>query len=134
MKNLFMVLFISTMMFVNLLITYAEQEVKMDNVLDNIPYQEAGMSKRKLVDEKHLLMMQAALRPGQSVPQHNANSNVHLVVIKGEVVVNLDGTDNMAKEGTLLPVANKTPMDIKNKSQENATFLIIKTPNPTEMR
>ncbi len=106
----------------------------MDNVLDNIPYQEAGMSKRKLVDEKHLLMMQAALRPGQSVPQHNANSNVHLVVIKGEVVVNLDGTDNMAKEGTLLPVANKTPMDIKNKSQENATFLIIKTPNPTEMR
>lgn len=106
----------------------------MENVLENIPYQEEGMGRRKLVDEKYLLMMQVALCSGQSVPQHNANSNVHLVVLKGEVVVNLDGIDNMAKEGALLPVANKTPMNIKNKSQGNATFLIIKTPNPSEMR
>ncbi len=134
MKGLFIVLFVSVMTLTNALITCAEQGVKMKNVLENIPYQEEGMGKRKLVDEKYLLMMQAALRPGQSVPQHNANSNVHLVVLKGEVVVNLDGIDNVAKEGTLLPVANKTPMNIKNKSQENATFLIIKTPNPSEMK
>ena len=134
MKNLFMVLCMSVMTFANVLTTCAEQEVKMNNVLENIPYQEEGMGKRKLVDEKYLLMIQAALQPGQSVPQHNANSNVHLVVLKGEVVVNLDGIDTIAKEGMLLPVVNKTPMNIKNQSQENATFLILKTPNPSEMR
>ena len=134
MKNLFMVLCMSVMTFANVLTTCAEQEVKMNNVLENIPYQEEGMGKRKLVDEKYLLMIQAALQPGQSVPQHNANSNVHLVVLKGEVVVNLDGIDTVAKEGMLLPVVNKTPMNIKNQSQENATFLILKTPNPSEMR
>ena len=111
-----------------------QEEQTMQNVLDNVPYQENGMGKRKLVDEKYLLMMQAALSPGQSVPQHSANSNVHLVVLEGEVVVNLDGVDTVAREGTLLPVAYKTPMNVKNISKENATFLIIKTPNPSEMK
>jgi len=112
---------------------YAEQESVMGNVFEDIPYQDKGMGKRKLVDEKHLLMMQAALRPGQSVPQHNANANVNLIVLEGEIVVNLDGEDIVTPEGALLPVAYNTPMNINNKSQENATFLIIKTPNPSEM-
>ena len=86
MKKLFLVLFVSVITFTNVLLAETQREVKMNNVLENIPYQEEGVGKRKLVDEKYLLMMQAALRPGQSVPQHNANSNVHLVVLKGEVV------------------------------------------------
>jgi quercetin dioxygenase-like cupin family protein len=104
------------------------------NVLENIPYQEEGMGKRILIDEDYLLLMQAALRPGQSVPQHNANSNVHLLILKGEVIVNLNGQDNAVKEGDLVPVAFKTPMNIRNNSNENAVFLIIKTPNPKQMK
>lgn len=73
------------------------------NVLENIPYSDDRMGNRKVVDEKHLLVMQIALKPGQSVPQHNANSNVHLLVVRGDgLTVNLDGTDNKVKEGDLL--------------------------------
>ena len=111
----------------------AQEENVVENVLENIPYQEDGMGKRKLVDEKYALIMQAALRPGQRVPQHNANANVHLLILKGDVVVNLDGIDTRLKEGALFPVAHKTPMHVRNESQENASFLIIKTPNPSEM-
>ena len=46
----------------------------MTNILANIPYQDEKMGSRKLVDEKYLLVMQAALKPGQGVPQHDANS------------------------------------------------------------
>jgi len=104
------------------------------NVLDKIPYEAQGMGKRKIVDEKHLLVMQIALKPGQSVPQHNANSNVALLILKGSsAIVNLAGEDNQVKEGDLLPVDYQTPMTIKNTGNDDVTFLVFKTPNPSEM-
>lgn len=104
------------------------------NVLENIPYKDDKMGNRKLVEEKHLLVMQIALKPGQSVPQHNANSNVHLLIVRGNLTVNFDGTDNQVKEGNLLPIAYQTPMIIKNTGTDGATFLVFKTPNPSEMQ
>jgi quercetin dioxygenase-like cupin family protein len=105
----------------------------MINVLEKIPFQEQKMGSRKLVDEKYFLLMQAALRPGQSVPTHNANSNVHILVVRGEVVINLNGTEHKAQEGALVPVIFKTVMNITNRSNKDASFLIFKTPNPTEI-
>jgi len=102
----------------------------MQNILENIPYQAEGMGRRKLVDKDQILIMQAALKPGQSVPPHSANADVHILVLKGEIIINLYGTDTAAKEGHLLPVVIHTPMNIKNNGPENAMFLIIKAPNP----
>ena len=104
------------------------------NLLKNPPYTDNEMGKKVLVDTNHLLMIQAALKPGQMVPQHDANSNVHILVLDGDVVINLSGKDIPAKKGDLVPIAFKTPMNIKNKSKANATFLIIKTPNPGEIK
>ena len=105
----------------------------MKNVLEDIPYADGQMGKRQLVDETHLLVMQVALQPGQQVPPHNANSNVHLLIIEGQVIVTLDGKDTAAAKGALLPIAIQTPMSIRNDSQENASFLIFKSPNPSEI-
>ena len=110
-----------------------ETEKEMNNILENIPYQEQKMGSRKLVDEKYLLVMQAALKPGQIVPKHYANSNVHILVVNGEVVINLNGMESLAKEGSLVPITHKTSMNVTNKSNKDASFLIIKTPNPSEM-
>ena len=110
--------------------TGAEQ---MINVLEDIPYTDGRMGKRQLVDEAHLLVMQVALQPGQQVPPHNANSNVHLLIVEGQVIVTLDGKDTAAAKGALLPIAIQTPMSIRNDSQENASFLIFKSPNPSEI-
>jgi quercetin dioxygenase-like cupin family protein len=67
------------------------------------------------------------------VPEHKANSNVHIVVLQGAVIVNLAGTEVAVRAGDLLPIAFGTQMHIRNDGQENATFLIAKTPNPSEM-
>ena len=105
----------------------------MKNVFEDIPYADGQAGKRQLVDQKHLLVMQVALKPGQQVPQHSANSNVHLLIVEGQIVVTLAGSDTVAAKGDLLPVAFNTPMSIRNASKENASFLILKTPNPSEM-
>jgi len=106
----------------------------LKNIFNDIPYADGQMGKRKLVDEKHLLVMQVALKPGQQVPQHNANSNVHLLIIEGEIIVTLDGKDTIATKGDLLPVTFKTLMSLRNASKENASFLNIRSPNPSEMK
>ncbi len=112
------------------------EEVKMEkiNILQEIPYQDEGMGKRKLVDEDYLLVMQAALKPGQMVPQHNADSNVRILVIKGDVVMDLAGEKIKAAEGDIVPATPGTPMNIANRSEGDATFLIIKTPHPRMMK
>ena len=111
----------------------SEEENRITNLTKNAPYSDSGFGKKKIVDQDYLLMMQAALKPGQMVPQHKANANVHLVILEGEVIVNLDGKEIIAKSGDLVPVVYKTPMNIKNKSKANATFLIIKTTHPRKM-
>ena len=113
--------------------TNALGEQEMKNVLKDIPYADAQMGRRQLVDEKHLLVMQVALKPGQQVPEHRANSNVHLLVVEGQIRVTLAGQDTVAAKGALVPVAFKTLMSIRNASTDNASFLILKTPNPSEM-
>jgi quercetin dioxygenase-like cupin family protein len=105
----------------------------VQNIFKDIPYNDGQLGKRQLLDEKHLLVMQAALKPGQKVPQHNANSNVHLLIVEGQVVATLNGKDTIANPGDILPVAFKTLMSVRNDSKNNASFLIIKTPNPSEM-
>ena len=107
---------------------------QIKNVLADIPYTDGQTGKRKLIDEKHLFVMQVALKPGQQVPQHNANSNVYLLILEGEVIVTLDGKDTIATKGDLLPVTFKTLMSIRNASKENASFLNIRSPNPSEMK
>lgn len=109
------------------------EDNKIRNLLASPPYSDSEMGSKMLVNQTHLLMMQAALKPGQMVPQHNANSHVNIIVLEGDVVINLAGKDMPAKKGDLVPIAFKTPMNIKNMSKENATFIIIKTPNPSQM-
>jgi quercetin dioxygenase-like cupin family protein len=108
-------------------------ETKVRNLLAAPPYNDTAMGKIRLVDQTYLQLIQVALKPGQVVPQHDANSHVQIIVLEGEVVINLAGKDIPAKNGDLVPVEFKTPILIKNKSQKNATFVIIKTPNPSQM-
>ncbi len=105
----------------------------MINVLKDIPYKSEKMGNRKLVDEDHLLVMQIALEKDQVVPVHKANSNVHLLIIEGDLTVELDGVSHSAPLGSLLPVKYLTSMSIKNKSDKKGSFLVFKTPHPDKI-
>ena len=54
--------------------------------------------------------------------------------MSGEVMVTIDNGGHMFKQGDFLPVAFKSSMSIKNIGEQEATFLVVKTPNPGEMQ
>ncbi len=107
-----------------------EETMEKINVFRGIPYRDEGMGRRKLVEEDYLLLLQAALRPGQAVPVHRADSNVHILVVEGELSITLDGEEVKAEKGDIVPSSPGTEMNIVNRSDGNTSFLIIKTPHP----
>lgn len=86
-----------------------------------------------LVDEKYLQINQVCLESGQQVPQHNANSNVTLVVIHGEGTFYVGNEVTRMGPGKLLRVPFQSPTSIKNESKERLAFLVIKAPHPNEI-
>ncbi|MGM0442218.1 MAG: cupin domain-containing protein [Elusimicrobiota bacterium] len=106
----------------------------MINVLKEIPYRKDKMGNRVVADTDEAQIMQLALKPGQKVPEHKANSNVHILVLEGAITADFEGKDKEYSTGSLIPVDFKTPMRIKNKGDKKATFLVIKTPHPKEMK
>jgi len=100
------------------------------NVFEGIPYEARAMGKRFIVDKDHVKLIQVALRPGQGVPQHKTNGDVYILVLDGEIMINLQGNESTEKKGAIIPVGYDTSMSIENRSQNDSTFLIIKTPAP----
>jgi quercetin dioxygenase-like cupin family protein len=87
-----------------------------------------------LVEEKYLQINQVCLEPGQQVPQHNANSNVTLMVVHGEGTFHIGNDVTRVGPGKLLRVLFQSSMSIKNESKERLAFLVIKAPHPNEMK
>jgi quercetin dioxygenase-like cupin family protein len=87
-----------------------------------------------LIDEKYLQMNQVCLEPGQQVPNHNANSNVTLLVVHGEGTFQVGDEVTRMGPGKLLRVPFQSPMSIRNESKDRLAFLVIKTPHPTEIK
>ena len=86
--------------------------------------------RKNLVDIPELEMNLVTLPAGKSLPAHNANSNVRLLVLQGELTVELRG--EVAKLGVheMADAVIGTPMQITNQSTVNTAFLVIKTPRP----
>jgi quercetin dioxygenase-like cupin family protein len=86
-----------------------------------------------LVEEEYLQINQVCLEPGQQVPQHNANSNVTLMVVRGEGTFHIGNEVTRMGPGKLLRVPFQSTMSIKNESKDRLAFLVIKAPHPKEM-
>lgn len=87
-----------------------------------------------LVDENYVQINQVCLEPGQFVPQHNANSNVTLTVLRGEGTFQLSEEVTRMGPGKLLRIPFQSPMNIRNESKERLVFLVLKTPHPKEIK
>jgi len=86
--------------------------------------------RKNLADIPELQMNLVTLASGQSLPAHNANSNVRLLVLQGELTVDLAGEIVKLGAHEMADASIGTPMHIMNPSAVNTAFLVIKTPNP----
>ncbi|MDY0296077.1 MAG: hypothetical protein RB296_02060 [Acidobacteriota bacterium] len=104
------------------------------NVLTDAPWSDNQFGRRVVVETDELMVMHIALRPGQEVPLHRANSNVHLLVLAGTIRLQLDGVESIHHAGELVPVVFQTPMRIQNDADSDVIFLVLKTPHPSRMQ
>lgn len=98
-----------------------------------IEFQDKPVIKR-LADACEVQMNLVCLGSGQMLPPHNANSNVRILVLQGELSVELCGKPQTLGEMDMIEAEFDTPMQIGNRSDSNTAFLVIKTPNPSEWR
>lgn len=86
--------------------------------------------RKNLADIPDLQLNLVTLPTGQSLPAHNAQSSVRLLVLQGELTVSLDGEIVTLQTHEMADATIGTPMQIMNQSEVNTAFLVIKTPNP----
>lgn len=86
--------------------------------------------RKNLADIPELELNLVTLPAGQSLPAHNANSNVRLLVLQGELTVVLSGDTVTLGVHEMADAVVGTPMQITNPSAGNTAFLVIKTPRP----
>lgn len=92
---------------------------------------ETGRDRAPVYDTDEIQIMRIRLEPGESVPHHNANSNVLILPLQGRVRVEQDNGDaDELASGEALSVEFGMPMVVSNAGDEVLTILVLKTPHP----
>lgn len=88
----------------------------------------------KIINDENIHLNHMVFPKGEGLPQHNSNSNVYMIVIKGILSLKLnDQKENKYKEGSIINIPYKTLMDVNNKDEETLEIFVIKAPNPRDM-
>lgn len=86
----------------------------------------------KVVDRSdRLLIAHGLLPPGQATPRHATNADVHLIVARGVLALQLADQDVHAYgAGSVIAVPFGTMMEVRSAGTEPLEFFAIKAPHP----
>ena len=87
---------------------------------------------KKLADVPEAQINLVCLGAHQALPAHNTNSNVRLLVLQGKLSLTVSEETESLVLHEMVAIPFDTPMQIRNDSDSNAAFLVIKTPNPSQ--
>lgn len=89
----------------------------------------------KIVNDDNIHLNHMVFPKGEGLPQHNANSNVYMIVIKGLLSLQLnDQKEQRYSKGSIINIPYKTLMNVGNKNDEILEIFVVKSPNPKDMR
>ncbi len=85
----------------------------------------------KVVDDDHVNINHVILNKDEALPLHFSNSNVYLVIVRGNLTLALnEGEFATYKFGQIINVPYKTKMNVSNTKEPVLEFFVVKTPNP----
>ena len=87
----------------------------------------------RIVDDENVVINHIVLPRGEGVPEHHANSNAYLLVLRGVIGLRLEGQLEKWEAGSIVRVPFGTQMKIDNASENVSEFFVVKAPNPREM-
>lgn len=89
----------------------------------------------KIIDDENINLNHMVLTLGTGLPEHHANSNVYMIVIRGVMSIKLDDEEEkLYGPGNIIKIPFKTKMNVNNKHDELLEFFVVKSPNPKDYR
>jgi quercetin dioxygenase-like cupin family protein len=88
----------------------------------------------KIIEDEHVAINHMVLRQAEALPLHNANSNVYMIVARGEVTLKLDAEEARTwPSGSILAIPFKTLMNVSNQAADVLEIFVVKAPSPKTM-
>lgn len=85
----------------------------------------------KILDDDVVNINHIVLPKGEHVPNHRANSYVHMIIVRGTLTLQLGEEQKHHHErGTIVHVPYDTLMQVRNEHDEVVEFFVVKTPSP----
>lgn len=85
----------------------------------------------KILDDDVVMINHIILNQGEALPQHDSNSNVYLIVVRGVLTAQLgDNAPKSYENGNIINVPGKIRMNISNAESDQLEFFVVKAPSP----
>jgi quercetin dioxygenase-like cupin family protein len=98
----------------------------------NMTYGDTKTVERLIMDE-NLHYIHMIFNNGEGLPEHFANSNVYMTVIRGTLSIALgDQEIHEYKQGSVLNIPFKTKMNVGNRHDETLELIVVKAPAPVK--
>ncbi len=89
----------------------------------------------KLIEDDHVAVNHMVLLTGDATPEHFANSNVTMIVVRGTVTLKLDDQEPRAyPKGSILSIPFRTKINVSNQGAESTELFVVKAPSPRMMQ
>ncbi len=87
----------------------------------------------KVVTDENIHYMHFTLPSGEGMPEHNANSNVYMTVVRGTLTIRLgDGESGEYEAHSMLTIPVGTKMKFDNCGTETLELIVVKAPAPVK--
>jgi quercetin dioxygenase-like cupin family protein len=85
----------------------------------------------RIVEDENAAINHMVLCRYDALPEHNANSNVYMIIVRGSMALRLD--DQATQEyaaGTIINIPYRTKMLVANENSDILEFFVVKSPSP----
>jgi len=85
----------------------------------------------RIVEDEFVAINHMILARHDALPEHNANSNVYMIIIRGNISLRLDDQPTRRYlAGSIIAIPYKTKMNISNEDSDPVEFFVVKAPSP----
>lgn len=85
----------------------------------------------KIIMDENIHYIHMVFEKGKGLPEHNANSNVYMTVLKGRLSLTLNEQEtHVYGAGKIVVIPNGTKMNVQNQDSDLLELIVIKGPAP----
>lgn len=85
----------------------------------------------KVIDDDHIVINHMVLPKGDGLPEHYSNSNVYMIIIRGNMTLKLDEQEpHQYTIGQIVNIPYHIKMNVNNFDEDILEFFVVKSPNP----